>query len=135
MPEINYEVIIGAFITALPVILINIFQIIKMRSEARKTEKEGSKIEVEATAQMTDVALSLVNPLKDENIRLTERAELAELERDEFKKSLSVKERQYNRLWKGAKQLEEQLTKMDIKPIYTLPPQPENGNGNGNKKL
>lgn len=78
MSKINYEVLLGVIITTLPILIINIYQIFKVRSESAKLKSEAVKIDTEASGEITDTALSLMQPLKDENARLAKRVKFLE---------------------------------------------------------
>ena len=127
MEKINLEVIIIALITSAAGIIGNFILILRTRSENKKTVSESKKVDVEATDNLTDVALSLINPLKEENARLSQRLAWCEQGVNECKEAKKVFMKNFEVLWKGAKLLEKQVIDCDGIPVFTVPPFPENG--------
>lgn len=110
MPEINIDIIVAGFIASLPALIANLYGIMKTRADARREDKTTNatvkKVDTEATDALADTALSLVVPLREENVRL-------------------VKRNRY--LERGVKVLIRQLQRADIEPCFD----PNNGNGDG----
>jgi hypothetical protein len=127
MEKINLEVIIIALITSAAGIIGNFILILRTRAENKKTSSESKKVDVEATDNLTDVALSLINPLKEENARLSQRLAWCEQGVNECKEAKKVFMINFEILWKGAKLLEKQVIEHDGIPVFTVPPFPENG--------
>jgi hypothetical protein len=127
MEKINLEVIIIALITSAAGIIGNFILILRTRAENKKTSSESKKVDVEATDNLTDVALSLINPLKEENARLAQRLEWCEKGVNECKEAKKQFVLNFEILWKGAKLLEKQVIELDGIPVFTVPPFPENG--------
>jgi hypothetical protein len=124
MSNINYEIIIAGFIASLPTLIANGYGALKARSDAKResltTEHTVKKIDTEAADTLTDISLSLIQPLKDENERLKDA--LASCQIEKASKLVDIEA-----LWKGARVLYNQLKDLQEVPNYELPPFPQNG--------
>jgi len=126
--EITPLEIIVAIIAAAPGIFATIVQIRKWKAEAKKTQAESTKVDMEATGELTETALSLIIPLREENSRLKAEIErlqarlsLVELGVSEALKEKKLAFKRYISLQKGAQKLYQQLIDLGLKPVYEVP--------------